>query len=110
MEKYNKLKGIYDNFNDLKENLKNIAEIKNKNLSSSNLIYFEDYSQKYIKLHYEFIRKYSLYKILKQENCNEQDFLKLVEKQYPYFLDLAKQLFPDKNEIIYFFKNNTNSP
>ena len=110
MEKYNKLKGIYDNFNDLKENLKNIAEIKNKNLSSSNLIYFEDYSQKYIKLHYEFIRKYSLYKILKQENCNEQDFLKLVEKQYPYFLDLAKQLFPDKNEIIYFFKNNTNNP
>ena len=31
----------------------------------------------------------------------------MVEKQYPYFLDLAKQLFPDKNEIIYFFKKNT---
>ena len=28
MEKYNKLKGIYDNFNDLKENLKTIAEKK----------------------------------------------------------------------------------
>ena len=43
MGKYTKLKGIYDKFSDLKENLKNIAEIKNKNLSSSNLIYFEDY-------------------------------------------------------------------
>ena len=108
-EKYSKLKRIYDKFSDLKDNLKNIDEIKKKYILSSNLIYFEDYSQIYIKLHYEFIRKYTLYKILKQENCSEEDFLKLVEKQYPNFLELAKQIFPDNNEIINFFKNNTQS-
>ena len=107
IDKFTQLKGIYNTFNDLKKKLHDIDEIKNDNISSSNLIYFEDYSQKYIKLHYEFIRKYSLYKLLKQENYNEEEFLKLVEKQFPYFLDLAKQLFPDKNEVINFFKNNT---
>ena len=84
-EKYSKLKRIYDKFSDLKDNLKNIDEIKKKYILSSNLIYFEDYFQIYIKLHYEFIRKYTLYKILKQENCSEEDFLKLVKKQYPNF-------------------------
>ena len=76
------------------------------NISSSNLIFFEDYSRIFIKLHYEFIQKYSLYKYLKSYNCDEKSFLDFVEKDHPYFLDLAKQLFPDKNEIINYFKNN----
>ena len=100
IKEYPKLKGIYDKFDKLREELYNIQQIKIDILTSSNLIYFEDYSRIYIKLHYEFIRKYYLYKILKEKNCNEFEFLELVEKQFPYFLDLAKQLFPDKNEII----------
>ena len=79
-------------------------------ISSSNLIFFEDYSRIYIKLHYEFIRKYSLYKLLKSKNCNEFEFIQLVERKFPKFLYLARQLFPDKNETIDFFIKNTNEP
>ena len=57
-----------------------------------------------------FIRKYSLYKLLKRENFSESEFLELIKIKYPYFMDLAKQLFPDKEEIINFFENNTNEP
>ena len=78
------------------------------NISSSNLIFFEDYSRLYIRLHYEFIRQYSLYKLLKSNNCDEKLFFALIKKEYPNFLGLAKQLFPNKNEVIEFFKNNTN--
>ena len=106
MKEYPRLKGVYSLFDELKEKLYNIKQIKIDNISSSNLIYFEDYSRIYIKLHYEFIRKYYLYKILKEKNCDEFEFLKLVEKKFPYFIDLAKQLFPDKNEIINFFQQN----
>ena len=109
-DNYYKLKGIYNIFNELKKKLYSIDEIKNDNISSSNFIYFEDYSRIYIKLHYEFIRKYSLYKLLKRENFSESEFLELVKIKYPYFMDLAKQLFPDKKEIINFFENNTNEP
>ena len=108
-DKYSKLKGIgiYNKFSYLKKKLKNIKEIKIDNISSSNLIYFEDYSRIYIKLHYEFIRKYSLYKLLTKEYIKESEFLEFIAKEFPYYLDLAKQLFPDKNEIIYFFATNT---
>ena len=106
MSKFPKLKGVYNIFSELKEKLYNIKEIPMDYISSSNLIFFEDYSKLYIKLHYEFIRKYSLYKLLKSQNCNEADFLQLVEKKFPYFLDLARQLFPDKKETIDFFIKN----
>ena len=72
------------------------------------MIFFDDYSRLYIKLHFEFIRKYSLYKLLKSKNCNESQFLNFVKEEYPYFLALAKQLFPDKNKTIEFFLKNTN--
>ena len=108
IDKYSKLKGIYNKFSNLREKLYNIKEIKIDNVSSSNLIYFEDYSRIYIKLHYEFIRKYSLYKLLKKENIEESEFLKFIAKEFTYYLDLANQLFPDKNEIINFFVENTN--
>ena len=106
MNKYPKLKGVYNVFSELKSKLYTIKEIPMNNISSSNLIYFEDYSRIYIKLHYEFIRKYSLYKLLKSKDCNESEFLQLVQEKYPYFLSLARQLFPDKQEAIDFFVKN----
>ena len=107
MDKYPKLKGIYDIFEKLKEKLYSIKPMKMDFISSSNLIFFEDYSRLYIKLHYEFIRKYLLFKILKSHNYNESQFLALVEEKRPNFIDLAKQLFPKTKETIDFFKANT---
>ena len=108
MNEYPKLKGIYNIFEELKKKLYSITPMKMDNISSANLIYFEDYSRLYIKLHYEFIRKYMLFKILKSHNYNEAQFLDLVEEEYPYFMDLAKQLFPKTKETIDFFKANIN--
>ena len=107
MDKYPKLKGIYDIFEKLKEKLYSIKPMKMDFISSSNLIFFEDYSRLYIKLHYEFIRKYLLFKILKSHNYNESQFLALVEEKRPNFIDLAKQLFLKTKETIDFFKANT---
>ena len=107
MKKYPKLKGIYNFFKDLKEKLYSIKEMKIDNITSLNLIYFEDYNSLYIKLHYEFIRKYSLYKLLKSKICDEFQFLYLIEKKYPYFLNLALEIFPNKEETINFFLKNT---
>ena len=81
INKYPKLKGVYNIFNKLKDKLYSIKEITMDYISSSNLIFFEDYSRIYIKLHYEFIRKYSLYKLLKSQNCNEFEFIQLVERK-----------------------------
>ena len=106
MDKYSKLKGVYNIFSDLKEKLYTIKEIDMNYINSSNLIFFEDYSKIYIKLHYEFIRKYSLYKLLISKNCSESQFLQLVEEKYPYFLEIARQLFPNKKETIDFFVKN----
>ena len=106
MNKYPKLKGVYNSFNELKTKLYTIKEISLNNISSSNLIFFEDYNRIYIKLHYEFIRKYSLYKLLKSKNCNEYEFLQLIQKKFPYFLPVARQLFPNKKETIDFFIKN----
>ena len=104
MSSYPKLKGVYNDFDELKEKLYTINEIKLDNIHSSNLIFFEDYSRIYIKLHYEFIRKYSLYKTLKSKNFSEQEFLYYIEEKFPSFLETAKQLFPDKNETINYFQ------
>ena len=108
IHKYHKLKGVYNIFSEFKEKLFSLKKIKNEIIKSSNLIYFEDYNEIYIKLHYEFIRKYILYRKLKSKNFNEEEFLLYIKKEYPYFLELAKQLFPNKKEIIDFFKKNTN--
>ena len=108
LNKYSKLKGVYNIFSELKEKLYTIKEIKSDSITSSSLIYFEDYSKIYIKLHYEIIRKYKLFKILKSNNFDENKFLELIEIHFPNFIDVARQLFPDKEEIINFFKNNTN--
>ena len=106
MNKYPKLKGVYNSFSELKTKLYAIKEISLNNISSSGLMFFEDYNRIYIKLHYEFIRKYSLYKLLKSKNCNEHEFLQMIEKKFPYFLPVARQLFPNKQETIDFFVKN----
>jgi hypothetical protein len=108
LNKYSKLKGVYNNFNELKEKLLTIKEIESHSITSSNLIYFEDYSKIYIKLHYEIIRKYILLKKIKSENINKTKLLEQIEIHFPNFIDVARQLFPDKEEIINFFKYNTN--
>jgi len=108
LDKYPKLKGVYCSFDELKKALFEIPQMQIDNISSSNLIFFEDYNRLYIKLHYEFIRQYSLYKLLKSHNCDEKEFLSFIKKENPNFLNLAKQLFPNKNKVIEFFKNNTN--
>ena len=108
MNQYRKLNGVYNIFSELKEKLYHINEIKIDYVQSSNLISFEDYSKLYIKLHYEFIRKYSLYKILKSKNFTESEFLYYVGKKYPHFLNTAKQLFPNKEETIDYFMTKLN--
>ena len=104
MNKYPKLKGIFNIFEDLKNKLYSINTKERKNIKSSNLITFNEYNNIYIKLHFELIRKYSLYKILKLKNIEEKEFLNYIKTEIPYFLDIAQQLFPDKNEIIIFYE------
>jgi hypothetical protein len=107
--KYPKLKNIYNNFNDLKSELLSLNDLINDQIKSSNLIYFDDYNRIYIKLHYEIIRKYSLYKLLKTNNYNQSRFFALIRDKYPYYLEIAQQLvYHDENDMIDFFKKNTN--
>ena len=106
---FNKLKGIYNSFDELIQALSLIKPMRNKVIKSSNLIYFNDYCRIYIKLHYEIIRKYSLYKLLKSNNFNETKFIELVKNKRPYYLDLAHQLiYNDEKYMINLFKANTN--
>ena len=109
LEIYPKLKGVYNVFNDLKKQVCLLKGIKNEIIQSSNLFFWNDYNKIYIKLHYEIIRKYSLYKLLKSINNDESKFLKLVNHKFPYYLDLAKQLlYHDEIDMIKYFKQNTN--
>ena len=108
---YPKLKGVYNKFNELCSALSSNHEIINYQIKSSNLIYLSDYNRVYIKLHYEIIRKYSLYKILKSQDDNKKKFLEIINKKFPYYLDIAIQLiYHDENDMIDFFKKNTNEP
>ena len=107
LEKYKKLKGVYNLFDELLEKLFDTEEIPIENMKSSNLIFFEDYNETYIKLHYKIIQKYQLYKIFKEQNYHEDKFIQMIALKKPFFLKTAEQLFPDKNEIIDFFKEKT---
>ena len=107
LDKYKKLKGVYNLFDELLEQLSNIEKIPIENIKSSNLIFFEDYNETYIKLHYKIIQKYQLYKLFKEQNYHEDKFIQMIAVQKPFFLESAEQLFPDKNEIIDFFKEKT---
>ena len=106
-QKYPKLRGIFNDFNDLKKQLSLIPKTKNI-IKSSNLIFFNDYNNIYIELHYEIIWKFSLYKLLKSKNFNHSKFLDLVNNKLPYYSDIAKQLlYHDENDMINYFLKNT---
>ena len=108
LKRYPKLNGVYNVFNELKNKLCLIKGIKNEIIQSSNLFFWNDYNKIYIKLHYEIIRKYSLYKLLKTISNDKSKFLQLVNHKFPYYLDLAKQLlYHDENDMIDYFKKNT---
>ena len=108
LDRYPKLNGVYNIFNELKNQICLIKGIKNEIIQSSNLFFWNDYNKIYIKLHYEIIRKYSLYKLLKSENKDGSKFLDLVNQKFPYYLDLAKQLlYHDEIDMINYFKQNT---
>ena len=108
MKKYPKLTGVYKVFDDLKMNISLNQNIFSNPIISSNLIFFSDYNNTYIKLHFEIVRKYSLYKLLKSNNFNQSKFLDLIHKKAPYYVNMAKELlYNDDEAMINFFKNNT---
>ena len=83
--------------------------INKLNIRSSNLIFLEDYNSTYIKLHFEIIRKFSLYKLLKSNNYNESKFLEVIKKKNDYYIELARELlYNDDEAMVKFFKVNTN--
>jgi hypothetical protein len=104
LQKYKKLKGVYNLFDDLLDRLFHIEKIPIENMKSSNLIFFEDYNETYIKLHYKIIQRYQLFKLFKENNYNQEKFIQMIAKEKPNFLEIAEELFPDKKEIIEFFK------
>ena len=107
---YPKLKGIYKSFDDLTKFLfsnNNNMIIKNLPIKSSNLIYLSDYNSTYVKLHFEIVRKYSLYKLLKSYNFNESKFLEIVKNKPDYYVNLANELVNNDDEaMVTLFKTN----
>ena len=110
MQKYPQLRGVFNTFYDLKKVLffqNSYSMINTFPIKSSNLIFLSDYNTTYIKLHFEIVRKYSLYKLLKLNGKSK--FLKLINKKRPYYLNIAKELLYDDDEaMIEYFKLNTN--
>ena len=107
---YPRLKGIFNDFSDLKQALfyNQLNPQIDSPAASSNLIFFEEYNNLFIKFHLEIIRKYSLYKLLKSKNSNKSLFLDVIKKKMPYYLDLARQLlYHDDEAMVSFFLKNT---
>jgi len=107
MDKYPKLKGVFNNFNQLKKCLLSFPSAKIEDaIKSSNLINFKDYNNIYIKMHFEIIRKYFLYKILKTNN--KQKYLEFAKKKGDYYFKIAEELLSnDEDEVIKYFQENT---
>jgi hypothetical protein len=107
MKEFPKLKGVFNNFNQLKKRLLSFpsAHIEEA-IKSSNLINFKDYNNIYIKLHFEIIRKYFLYKIIKTNN--KEKYLEFAKKKGDFYFKIAQELlYNDENELIKYFKDNT---
>ena len=106
--KYKELNEIFTNFNDLTTALfNNPTIIFNRPLNSSSLIFTEQYNRTYIKLHFEIIKKYFLYKTMKSNNCDQSKFLELIRNKRLYYQDLAKELlFNDDETIVRYLKSN----
>jgi hypothetical protein len=127
IEKYLPLKNIYPKLEDkLKDKSKvnifnNIDALKNEivnpnnyvkeniPIKSSNFIFFEDYNNIYIKFHFEIVRKYSLYKLLKSKNMDKSKFMELIKNKNDYYKNMARELINNDDEVlIKFFKNIKN--
>ena len=99
------LKGIFINFGDLVNEIFHKEKIENYHIKSTYLMFLNDYNDIYIKLHYEIIRKYSLYKLFKSNNFDKTKFMELVNTKFPYYLNIARELiYNDDEAMIKFFK------
>jgi hypothetical protein len=111
MQKYSKIKNIFVNFNDLIAAIISSPVYQNLPIKSSNLIFISDYNKNFVKLHFEIIRKYSLYKLLKSNNGDETKLLEIVNKKSEYYKNLARELiFNDDEAMVQYFKTFTTTP
>ena len=106
--KYSRLKYIFTEFEDLHSTIFRSPTISNPSINSSNLIFLRDYNDTYIKLHFEIIRKYSIYKLLKDNDGNKSKFLELVNNKNTYYKNMARELlYEDDETLVYYFKMKT---
>ena len=111
MQKYPNLKGILSTFDDLKKVITDNQPAINKHIRSSNLIFLSDYNSTFIKLHYEIVRKYSLYKLFKSKDYDKTKFLDLIQNKFPYYENIARELiYNDDEAMVKFFKDITKEP
>jgi hypothetical protein len=111
MQKYPNLKGILSTFDDLKKVITDNQPAINKHIRSSNLIFLSDYNSTFIKLHYEIVRKYSLYKLFKSKDYDKTKFLELIQNKFPYYENIARELiYNDDEAMVKFFKDITKEP
>ena len=111
MQKYSKIINIFVNFNDLIAAIISSPVYQNLPIKSSNLIFISDYNKNFVKLHFEIIRKYSLYKLLKSNNGDETKLLEIVNKKSEYYKNLARELiFNDDEAMVQYFKTFTTTP
>ena len=111
IEKYDRLKGIFITFEDLKNCIFTNPTIINNKIKSSNLIFLSDYNDSLIRFHFEIVKKYSLYKLMKSNNLNNSKFMELVKNKFPYYEKLAKELiYKDDESMIKFFKEEKKEP
>ena len=108
---YQKLKGIFNSFDDLTSSLFSNPAIPLASIKSSNLIFLSDYNRIYIKFHFEIIRKYSLYKLFKSNNSDKSKFMELIKNKNSYYKDLASELiYNDDEAMVKYFKSVTKEP
>ena len=116
-EIYQKLKGVFTSFDDLlseassfiSSNTKQYQYIFNNPIKSSNFIFIFDYNNNCIKLHFEIVVRYFLYKYLKSKNSNKEKTKDLISKKEIYYSYLAKRLaYDDDKDMIDFFEKKTN--
>jgi len=110
---YFNLKGIFNDFNELiKFIFSNNALIPTGiRIKASNFIFLEDDNSTYIKLHFEIVRKYSLYKLFKSQNFNKSKFMELIKNKNRYYKSLARELlYNDDESLIQYFKVHSKEP
>ena len=97
---------MFNDFNDLTTSLFKNPTIFSYPIRSSNFIFLDEYNSTYIKLHFEIIKKYFIYKFLKSNNCDQSKFLEVVKGKNSYYKDITRELLYDDEAIVQYFKNN----